>query len=326
MRRRPDRGRRAARTGPPVGATVGLRGQRTSRSPNAPGCGWFYGAHDHDDPAPLTAADRCDRCGAQAYVRVVLPTVSCCSAPTTRASRRGLRRRGRARPGRDRPPSRSTAPRCADRPTPDAAGPQVRRRHRPRHDPTTGARHGPGHAARRDRRPRRAGGHRGTRAARAPCSSPPRCWSGRSTGPRLVRGRSSPWWSCSSPPGGRRPTWSPGAGSRRPGSPRSLVVAGLVGIVGFFVIPVVGLPLFFPLGLSGWSTCGCATPRPRRGSALARPRRRARHARRAGPRPARRPHLARRRAGRRRPVRADHPQAARAGEDQHRGRRRRTPR
>ncbi len=24
--------------------------------------------------APLTAADRCDRCGAQAYVRVVLPT------------------------------------------------------------------------------------------------------------------------------------------------------------------------------------------------------------------------------------------------------------
>ncbi|NCT90011.1 hypothetical protein GXB85_03445 [Cellulomonas sp. APG4] len=24
--------------------------------------------------SPLTAADRCDRCGAQAYVRVVLPT------------------------------------------------------------------------------------------------------------------------------------------------------------------------------------------------------------------------------------------------------------
>ncbi|MCV2396480.1 hypothetical protein OEB99_19385 [Actinotalea sp. M2MS4P-6] len=24
--------------------------------------------------APLTAADRCDRCGAQAYVRVLLPT------------------------------------------------------------------------------------------------------------------------------------------------------------------------------------------------------------------------------------------------------------
>ena len=24
-------------------------------------------------PAPLTAADRCDRCNAQAYVRVVLP-------------------------------------------------------------------------------------------------------------------------------------------------------------------------------------------------------------------------------------------------------------
>jgi hypothetical protein len=25
-------------------------------------------------PTPLTAADRCDRCGAQAYVRVVLPS------------------------------------------------------------------------------------------------------------------------------------------------------------------------------------------------------------------------------------------------------------
>ena len=28
------------------------------------------------DPAPLTAADRCDRCGAQAYVRVTLPSGS----------------------------------------------------------------------------------------------------------------------------------------------------------------------------------------------------------------------------------------------------------
>ena len=26
--------------------------------------------------APLTAADRCDRCGAQAYVRVILPSRS----------------------------------------------------------------------------------------------------------------------------------------------------------------------------------------------------------------------------------------------------------
>ena len=30
---------------------------------------------------------------------------------------------------------------------------------------------------------------------------------------------------------------------------RSLVVAGLAGIVGFFIIPVVGLVIFFPLGL-----------------------------------------------------------------------------
>lgn len=30
---------------------------------------------------------------------------------------------------------------------------------------------------------------------------------------------------------------------------RSLIVAGLAGIVGFFVIPVVGLLIFFPLGL-----------------------------------------------------------------------------
>nr|WP_255347183.1 DUF456 domain-containing protein [Cellulomonas sp. KRMCY2] len=32
---------------------------------------------------------------------------------------------------------------------------------------------------------------------------------------------------------------------------RSLVVAGIAGIVGFFVIPVVGLLVFFPLGLFG---------------------------------------------------------------------------
>jgi uncharacterized protein len=30
---------------------------------------------------------------------------------------------------------------------------------------------------------------------------------------------------------------------------RSLVIAGLAGIVGFFVVPVVGLLIFFPLGL-----------------------------------------------------------------------------
>jgi uncharacterized protein YqgC (DUF456 family) len=30
---------------------------------------------------------------------------------------------------------------------------------------------------------------------------------------------------------------------------RSLIVAGLAGIVGFFVVPVIGLLLFFPLGL-----------------------------------------------------------------------------
>ncbi len=27
----------------------------------------------HDTPPPLTAQDRCDRCGAQAYVRATLP-------------------------------------------------------------------------------------------------------------------------------------------------------------------------------------------------------------------------------------------------------------
>lgn len=32
---------------------------------------------------------------------------------------------------------------------------------------------------------------------------------------------------------------------------RSLVVAGLAGIVGFFVVPVAGLLIFFPLGLFG---------------------------------------------------------------------------
>ncbi len=36
---------------------------------------WFYGSvNATQTDAPLTAADRCDRCGAQAYVRVVLPS------------------------------------------------------------------------------------------------------------------------------------------------------------------------------------------------------------------------------------------------------------
>ena len=35
--------------------------------------GWFYGHMNATQTAPLTAADRCDRCGAQAYVRVLLP-------------------------------------------------------------------------------------------------------------------------------------------------------------------------------------------------------------------------------------------------------------
>lgn len=36
------------------------------------------------DTEPLTGHDRCDRCGAQAYVSVHLPTgARCCSAATT---------------------------------------------------------------------------------------------------------------------------------------------------------------------------------------------------------------------------------------------------
>jgi hypothetical protein len=37
------------------------------------GSGWLYGFVTGTTTEPLTAADRCDRCGAQAYVRVVLP-------------------------------------------------------------------------------------------------------------------------------------------------------------------------------------------------------------------------------------------------------------
>ncbi len=37
--------------------------------------GWFYGfVNATQTQTPLTAADRCDRCGAQAYVRVMLPS------------------------------------------------------------------------------------------------------------------------------------------------------------------------------------------------------------------------------------------------------------
>jgi hypothetical protein len=43
---------------------------------NICGPGWFDGVvttTTDSTTQPLTAADRCDRCGAQAYVRVVLP-------------------------------------------------------------------------------------------------------------------------------------------------------------------------------------------------------------------------------------------------------------
>jgi len=41
-----------------------------------PRTGWLYGGVTGttiEPTTPLTAADRCDRCNAQAYVRVVLP-------------------------------------------------------------------------------------------------------------------------------------------------------------------------------------------------------------------------------------------------------------
>ena len=37
-----------------------------------PAQGWLHGEVTTTTTSPLTAADRCDRCGAQAYVRVVL--------------------------------------------------------------------------------------------------------------------------------------------------------------------------------------------------------------------------------------------------------------
>lgn len=43
------------------------RAPEATAAPN----GWLYGGVTTTTP-PLTAADRCDRCGAQAYVRVVL--------------------------------------------------------------------------------------------------------------------------------------------------------------------------------------------------------------------------------------------------------------
>lgn len=46
---------------------------RPLRRAGAP-AGWLYGAVTTTQTSPLTAADRCDRCGAQAYVRVVLPS------------------------------------------------------------------------------------------------------------------------------------------------------------------------------------------------------------------------------------------------------------
>lgn len=48
---------------------------------------------------------------------------------------------------------------------------------------------------------------------------------------------------------------------------RSLVVAGLAGIVGFFLIPVIGLLIFFPLGLYAMEYLRLGDPRGARNSA-----------------------------------------------------------
>lgn len=38
------------------------------------GSRWLHGRVTTTTTSPLTAADRCDQCGAQAYVRVVMPS------------------------------------------------------------------------------------------------------------------------------------------------------------------------------------------------------------------------------------------------------------
>jgi hypothetical protein len=59
-----------------VGARLIARSEPRAPEGNNPGPGWFDGGvttTTEPTTEPLTAADRCDRCGAQAYVRVVLP-------------------------------------------------------------------------------------------------------------------------------------------------------------------------------------------------------------------------------------------------------------
>lgn len=58
------------RKGPRDYAVSEYRASEQARVPT----GWLYGAVTTTQTTPLTAADRCDRCGAQAYVRVVLPS------------------------------------------------------------------------------------------------------------------------------------------------------------------------------------------------------------------------------------------------------------
>ena len=204
--------------------------------------------------AALSAADRCDRCGAQAYLKVELLSggelLFCAhharehgdalkAVAVTRDRRVAPTRRHPVRPGR-----RLRSPPPTDRPTaPDhvsgAVG-CVRRvtavsptevlvalailvglvgvivpilpglGARPRRDPGVGRLRGVGH---------RLGGLRG----RARCSS----WRGR--------------WSS---------TPSRTAGSRTTGIPSSTTWFGVaLGVVGFFVIPVIGLFIGFVLGV-----------------------------------------------------------------------------
>ena len=88
-------------------------------------------------PAPLTAADRCDRCGARAYIRVVLRlAASSSSAPTTAARTR----RRYAPPRRTSWQDQSDALAVDRRPPPRPTSADAGRRARPR---APGRRRGP---------------------------------------------------------------------------------------------------------------------------------------------------------------------------------------
>ena len=175
--------------------------------------------------AALSAADRCDRCGAQAYLKVELQSGGELLFCAHHAREHGDALKAVAANVVDETHRLADTP--PFRPTTERRRPTDRLTTAP--DPRSGAvcvsgstveggRREPDRGPGRPGDPGRPGRHPGARSCPARCSSWPRSWCGRSPSAAPPPGRSSRWprWSWSSARSSSTPSRAPAQGDRHP--------------------------------------------------------------------------------------------------------------